>query len=237
MSNSLRAALNSCLHFAQSWLSQPCLLCGARSVGGPLCPACLEDLPLLPAACCPRCALPTPDGALCGGCLKQPPAFVQARAVYLYDHPADILVQALKYRGQLALAAFLAEHMARRVAAHPLPDLIIPMPLHARRLRERGFNQAAEIGRRLAGQLGVPCRPDACRRVRDTPPQVALPLRARKRNMRKAFACGADLRGLRVALLDDVMTSGASLDELAGTVLAAGASEVESWVVARAVGH
>lgn len=237
MSNPAHAILNSCLKYAQQRLAQPCLLCGARSRNGLLCPACQGDLPRLPAERCPRCALPTAAGAVCGACLRKPPAFVATCAVYRYEHPADLLVHALKYRGELAVAGFLAGQLAPNVAGRPLPDLILPMPLHPRRLRERGFNQANEIGRHLAKGLGIPCRPELCRRVRDTPPQVGLPLKARRGNIRQAFACQGELAGRRVALVDDVMTSGASLDELARSALAAGAREVEAWIVARAVGH
>jgi ComF family protein len=115
----------------------------------------------------------------------------------------------------------------------PSSDLLLAMPLHPKRLAERGYNQAAEIARRLAPRLGVPWRPDGLRRLRDTPPQAGLKLLARRRNLRGAFACDLDLSGRRVALLDDVMTSGSSLGELARCVKRAGAVEVEAWVVAR----
>lgn len=151
----------------------------------------------------------------------------------LYAFPVNILVQRLKYAAELPLADFLAEQVAQAVAAQPLPDLILPMPLHPRRLGERGFNQAVEIGRKLALRLGVPLHAEACQRLRDTPAQAGLDLEARRRNLRGAFQCDADLAGLRVALLDDVMTSGASLDELAQAARNAGARAVEAWVVAR----
>lgn len=235
MSNPLSAALNNCIRIAQSLWAQPCLLCGARSKLGLLCSACEADLPRLPAEHCPRCALPTPGGNVCGACLKTPPHFSRTHAVYIYGHPADILVQALKYRGELALAPYLASQLAAVVRDEPPPDLIIPMPLHARRLRERGFNQAGEIARHLARHLGTLHELGGCQRVRDTPPQVSQPLKERHKNIRAAFTCECDLRGLRVALVDDVMTSGASLNELAATTLKAGAQEVEAWVVARAL--
>lgn len=179
------------------------------------------------------CALPTPNGEVCGACLKRPPRFDRCRAVHAYAFPADVLVQRLKYASELALAGFLAGQLAQAVSPHPLPDLILPMPLHPRRLGERGFNQAVELGRRLSSRLGVPMQADVCQRVRDTPAQAGLDLKDRRRNLRGAFHCGADLAGLHVALLDDVMTSGASLDELALAVRNAGAREVEAWVVAR----
>ena len=234
LSNPLRLLMNSCTDIVQTIWAQPCLLCGTRSPAAPLCPACQMDLPRLPDARCPQCALPGPGGVLCGTCLKRPPHFSTTRAAYIYGHPADILVQALKYRGELALAPYLARQLAKAAEAAPMPDLIVPMPLHPGRLRERGFNQAGEIARHLSRQLGIP-HAHACRRLRDTPPQVNLPLKARRRNIRAAFACERDLTGLRIALVDDVMTSGASLDELAVTVLKAGALEVEAWVVARAI--
>lgn len=237
MSNPTTDFLNNCLNYVHARISQPCLLCGARCHGALLCPDCQADLPRLPTTRCPQCALPTPTGETCGACLKRPPHFDRCRAVYVYAYPADVLVQRLKYASELALAGFLAEQLEHEVSPHPLPDLILPMPLHPRRLGERGFNQAVELGRRLSARLGVPMRPDACQRMRDTPAQAGLDLEERRRNLRGAFHCGTDLKGLRVAVLDDVMTSGASLNELARAVRNAGAIGVEAWVVARTLPH
>ena len=227
--------MNNCINYVQSRVAQPCLLCGSRSHAGLLCPACAAGLPRLPAACCPSCALPTPGGAVCGACLRHPPALTRVRAVYRYAFPVDGLIQRLKYAGQEVIAAHLARAMAAAVAMPAWPDLILPMPLHPRRLRERGFNQAALLAGHLAGLLDVELAPTACRRVRDTPPQVDLPVDQRHRNIRGAFECVADLSGRRVVLVDDVMTTGASLDELARVVQRAGAAEVSAWVVARTV--
>jgi ComF family protein len=182
---------------------------------------------------CPRCALPSPGGAVCGRCLRHPPAFDRARAAFSYGFPLDALIQHFKYAGDLALADLFAELLAEKLKDQPRPDLLLAMPLHPRRLTERGYNQAAEIARRLAPRLDMSWRPDGLRRLRDTPPQAGLKLLARRRNLRGAFACDLDLGGLRVALLDDVMTSGSSLGELAKCVRRAGAVEVEAWVVAR----
>lgn len=227
------AFLNNCLNYVHARITQPCLLCGVRCRGVPLCAGCLDDLPRLPVARCPQCALPTPNGELCGACLKRPPRFDRCRAVYAYAQPADVLIKRLKYASELALAGFLAGELALEVAPHPLPDLILPMPLHPRRLGERGYNQAVELARGLSMRLGVAMQPDACRRVRDTSAQAGLDLQERRRNLRGAFLCDKALAGLRVALLDDVMTSGASLDELARAARNAGAIGVEAWVVAR----
>ncbi|TCJ18170.1 ComF family protein [Parasulfuritortus cantonensis] len=215
----------------QARLAQPCLLCGARSRAGLLCPACAADLPRLPAERCPVCAMPTPGGAVCGACLKRAPAYDRTEAVFRYAFPADVLVQRLKYGGQTVLAGYLAGLMAPSAR----PDLIVAMPLHPHRLRERGYNQAALLAGHLARRLALPFAATACRRLRDTPPQVDLPVKARRRNLRGAFDCTMDLAGRHVALVDDVMTSGASLDELARVVKRAGAAEVSAWVVARTV--
>lgn len=233
MSNPISALLNNCRNIAQSALPQACLLCGARVAGSLICRACGDDMPALPAARCPQCALPAPDGHLCGRCLKHPPSFRHTVAAHAYAFPLDALVKHFKYGGNLGLADWCADSLARALAGTPMPDVVLPMPLHDTRLAQRGFNQAAEIARRLAPRLGVPWLARGCRRVRDTPPQAGLDLGARRRNLRGAFDCRADLAGKRVALLDDVMTSGASLDELARTALKAGATEVWAWVVAR----
>ncbi len=216
----------------QSMLAQPCVLCGERTRGGLLCAACEADLPRLPAARCPRCALPSPGGALCGACLKQPPAFDRCTAVFSYDFPLDALIRHYKYGGAQELASLFAAALATELTGQPRPELIVPMPLHPARLRERGFNQALEIARHLGDRLAVPCR-HACQRQRDTPPQAGLDLKARRRNLRGAFACADTLAGKRIALLDDVMTSGSSLDALATTARRAGAADISVWVVAR----
>ncbi|MDD5387716.1 MAG: ComF family protein [Gallionellaceae bacterium] len=220
----------------QTGIAQPCVLCGARVRGKLLCAACADDLPHLPAERCPQCALPSPGGLLCGACMKKPPLFEYCEAVYRYAFPLDVLIQHCKYGGAQELAEPFAEALALRLAKRPLPDLIVPMPLHPARLRERGFNQALEIARRLGERLNLPCH-HACRRVRATSPQAGLDLKARKRNLRGAFVCDEDLTGKRIALLDDVMTSGSSLNELAKAARRAGAVEVRAWVVARTLEH
>ena len=210
-----------------------CLLCGATSGTGPLCGACLADLPWHRQPQCPQCAIPTPDGQVCGACLKHPPAFDRSRAALAYAFPLDRLIPRLKYNGRLAIAPALGECLAASVASGPRPDCLIPMPLHAKRIRERGFNHATEIARDVAKRLDLPLDTDSCRRIRDTPPQMGLKHDARRRNVRGAFVCTGDVRGRRIALIDDVMTTGTSLDELAKTLKQAGALEVETWVVAR----
>lgn len=210
-----------------------CLLCGAPSAAGPLCSGCVADLPWHAAPHCPQCALPTPDGRLCGACLKHPPAFDRTHAALVYRFPLDRMIPRLKYHGQLAIAPALGACLAGSVAEAMRPDRVIAMPLHPARIRERGFNHASEIARSVARRLGLPLDLDACRRVRDTPPQMGLKHDARRRNVRGAFACTQDLSGQHIAIVDDVMTTGTSLDELAAALKRAGAAEVACWVVAR----
>lgn len=212
--------------------AQDCVLCAAASGDSLVCTDCAVGLPQL-ASACPQCAEPSPDNHLCGACLVESPAFDRTIAAWRYAFPLDRLVQALKYGGRLALADWFGSTLATRIGL-PTVDLIIPLPLHERRLRTRGFNQAVEIARRIARLHRRRLITDALVRVRDTPAQMALPHDARSRNVRDAFACTASLAGARIALVDDVMTTGATLNEAARALKHAGAVHVENWVVARA---
>jgi len=223
---------NTCVRNVHAWAGQDCLLCGEESGRELLCAACIAELPALPESC-PRCALPSPAAAVCGSCLNHPPHFDATLALWRYEFPCDRLVQALKYRARLALAGFFARNLASR----PIPevDLIVPMPLHPKRLAERGFNHALEIARGFARHLGRPIEPRGVLRVKDTPPQTGLPYEERAKNVRGAFLCKLDLSGASVAVLDDVMTTGATLNELARALKRAGATRVENFVIARTV--
>jgi ComF family protein len=231
---SMRTILNDCRNFGRALLAQDCFLCGAPDAGELLCRECRDDLPRLPRTC-PRCALPSRDRALCGACLRQSPRYDRTVAIWRYHSPCDRLVQALKYHARLPLAPFFAAALAERIAADGTErvDVAVPMPLHRFRLRERGFNHALEIARPLARALGVPLLQSGVERRRHTTPQTALPYPERAANVRGAFACRLDLRQLRVAVIDDVMTTGTTLDELAGVLKRAGAVSVHNWVVAR----
>ena len=215
--------------------AQPCLLCGASSRNGAWCAPCGAAMPYLSMPHCPLCALPTFDGATCGRCLKRAPQFDRTVAVFAYAFPLDKMVQALKFHGQLTLVRLLAHKLAQRVEI--FPDYIVAMPLHPARLRERGFNQSLELARQVAQILEVPLLNNACQRVRDTPPQSALTWKERGKNMRKAFTCTEDLSGKHVAVVDDVMTSGASVNELARALRQSNAREVSVWVIARTLPH
>jgi ComF family protein len=222
--------LNGWRKAGRSVLPQDCLLCGGACSDDLLCPGCLADLPRL-AGSCPRCALPSRSGDMCGACLVRPPHFDGTTAVWRYAFPCDRLIQALKYGARLPLAGFFARALAARSPCRV--DVVIPMPLHRSRLAERGFNPSVEIARELARRSGNALAVAGARRIRQTAPQTQLPFEERAANVRGAFACAADVRGKRVAVVDDVMTTGTTLDELARVLKTAGAVAVENWVVAR----
>jgi len=215
-----------------------CLLCGAPSgeEDGALCAGCLADLPVLPRPCCPLCLVATAHGELCGDCLKHPPAFTQVHALYCYAFPLDRLIHSLKYHAQLALADSWGRQLASLVAELPL-DRVLPLPLHASRIRERGYNQALEIARALAKTLSLPLDYESLYKTRSTLPQTGLSLEARHKNPRGAFACARDFSGQRLLLVDDVLTTGATSREAARILKLHGAKEVHIAVVARAERH
>jgi ComF family protein len=225
-----RQLIDICTKITQNLLPQRCLLCGTACGSRWICEACEGDLPRHPPVRCPVCALPTPLGETCGECLKHPPHFDATRAAFAYAFPADALLRALKYQSRLAVAEWAAIHID---PPGTRPDYLIPMPLHVNRLKTRGFNQAMEITRALSRRYSIPLLHEAVERVRETEPQAGLPRAERTRNMRNAFECKQEVAGKHVAIVDDVMTSGASLNELARTLKAAGAVQVECWVAAR----
>ena len=233
MSNSIYRIFDNCLPIAQWLLSPACLLCGDAGGHDGLCQGCRVSLPMLKAAHCPICAIPEPTGELCGHCLHKPPLFDRVVAAFMYEFPATVLIQELKYHGNLACARPLAAGLASALDAEPYPDLIMPMPLARGRLAARGFNQAMEIARRIAAEFGLDITVDACKRTRESTPQAALPWKQRATNIRNAFTCDIDVEGKSVAVVDDVLTTGATLNELALTLKRRGAREVIGWIAAR----
>jgi len=207
-----------------------CFLCRGAA-RGILCPACDADLPRLAGTLCPRCALPSPGAAVCGRCLADAPHYDATVAALAYRFPADTLVHSLKFRGQLALAPLMGNLLIEKIKERI--DLVVPVPLSRERLRERGYNQAAEIARHIAKQRRVPLELTIMTRERNTQAQADLPWSDRARNVRGAFRCERSLDGAAIAVVDDVMTTGATLDELAATLKRAGAARVVNWVIAR----
>lgn len=225
--------LNRRLNLTQFFNQKACVLCLAQSQQS-ICDACRQALPRLSPAYCPSCLLPTATAEICGTCLRHPPVWDHAHAALRYTFPLDKLIQSLKYRANLPLAPVLAELLLAKLPINALPDYLIPIPLHRSRLQERGFNQAVEIGRFLSKKTGCKLLATACTRIRSTSSQTELPWKKRRQNVRNAFACTYDFSGKRVAIIDDVMTSGATINELAITLRRQGAVEIQAWVVARA---
>jgi ComF family protein len=210
-----------------------------------LCTACEADLPVVPWPC-GRCGLPRQDdpsagtapGARCGRCLSLELPYERCLAAWAYGFPVTRLVQALKYQGALANARVFGMRLAAAGLVEPqaAQTMIVPMPLHPRRLAERGFNQSREIARVIARRLERPLVEPALRRVRATTHQVGLSRAARLGNLHGAFMADANVvAGRSVILVDDVVTTGSTATEAAATLVAAGATRVELWAVARAL--
>ncbi len=235
LSNSAVAVLNNCGVWWHKRLIAPCLLCGASATDSNICAGCRADLPWLDANVCSSCAHPLPAPGLCGRCIAEPPHFDTVIAACRYAFPVDGLIQAYKYNGRLVAGAALASLLAVRVQQRP--DLIVPVPLTAQRLRERGFNQALELAHALGQQMEAPVHAHLCVKTRDTAPQTRLPWKQRRKNIRGAFVVEGGVAGRHVAVVDDVLTTGATLSELARNLKRAGAATVTGYVIARTVGR
>lgn len=235
LSNSIATALNNCAVWWRKQRAAPCLLCGTPAPESGLCTGCRADLPWLDINHCSSCAHPLPAPGLCGHCIAEPPHYDSVIAACRYAFPLDGLIQAYKYNGRLVAGPALASLLAGRVYSRP--DLIVPIPLTAQRLRERGFNQALELARALGLQMGVPVDAQICVKTRDTLPQTRLPWKQRSKNIRGAFVVEGSVAGCHVAVVDDVLTTGATLGELARNLKRAGAVTVTGYVIARTVGR
>jgi len=219
-----------------------CRLCGSATCGEPdLCQSCRRDLPWLDNTC-RQCAHPLHASrahTLCGHCQKQPPAFDRTTALFHYRPPVDHLIKRFKFAEELQVGSLLSRLLAARLAERDgdLPGLLLPVPLHPVRLHSRGFNQATEIARQVGRKLDIAVDYRLCRRKRDTQAQSLLSPNARRLNLRNAFAVCRPPAASHVAIIDDVMTTGHTSNELARTLKQAGATQVEVWIIARAGGQ
>jgi len=214
-----------------------CRLCRAAGLPGlELCPTCRAELPWI-AHSCTRCAIPLPRDigiTICFDCINTQPSLDSCTALFEYRPPIDRWIQDVKFAQDLATAHLLGELLAGKIPAdsRKRPAIVLPVPLHRKRLSERGYNQALEIARSLS-EKGYRLDPTCCRRHKATSAQSDLPAGARKGNVRNAFSVSRLMKESRVLLIDDVMTTGATLNELARTLKKAGAERVEAWVIAR----
>jgi ComF family protein len=232
--------VNDWLNIIQNKLLPPrCILCGQKGFDDlDLCVDCFADLPRN-TDCCYRCgesfatAILSPQ--LCGRCLKNSPHFDDTHAPFLYKDNIRYLITQLKfakqYKNARLLGALLAKHIANTAEK---PDCLLPIPLHLNRYRQRGFNQSTEIARHLAKHLHIPLDLHSCVRNRDTPRQSNLTAKQRLKNIRLAFSISKPLDVPHVAIIDDVLTTGATASALALTLKQSGVSRVDVWVCARA---
>jgi ComF family protein len=216
-----------------------CLVCFEAGAGGhDLCVDCQRALPWNRSACA-HCGLPMPEPVTaCGRCLKKPPQLDRVHATFRYGFPVDRLLPRFKFHRDLAAGRELAVAMHAALAdAMPIdverPQALLAVPLHPKRLRQRGYNQALELARPLAKVFAIPLLHDGLHRIRDIAPQIGLGALARRRNPRGAFAVGNDSLPSHVVLVDDVMTTGATLYECARMLKRAGVRRVDAWVAAR----
>jgi len=209
-----------------------CLLCLGPVAFRRVCDHC-ERLLHPAVARCPRCAIATPGGETCGNCLREPPAFDAVVTALDYRFPADRLVGRFKFSADLAVGAYLGDALADAAMRAERPDLVVASPASPARLRERGFSPSLVLARRVSRRLDLAIDARAVRKLRDTPPQAGLGRAARRRNVADAFAVARRLDGLHVAVVDDVLTTGATLAAVAAALRAAGAARVSGWVAAR----
>ena len=219
---------------AWSLLPAHCLLCEQPGMGDiDLCAACWRGLPKNLLAC-PRCALPLAAPApACGFCIKSEPAFTSTLAPMQYQVPLSTLVPRFKFHQDLAAGRLLAELFCRNTSDFARPDVLVPVPLHSTRLRQRGFDQALELAKMIAKHKALPLRSDLLIRTRNTAAQSHLDSRQRRKNCRNAFAVVDKVLPNHIALIDDVMTTGATVRECAKVLLKAGVKRVDVWVIAR----
>ena len=229
----------SLLSTLNSLVPSSCLLCNGYVRGlKPLCHGCEHALPWNTHACL-RCAIPMHDAAqVCGQCLQAPPVFQHALCAFRYEPPIAGLLNRFKHSGKLACGHWLAQHLANTIGEHYqtehmlLPDCVLPVPLHWRRLRNRGFDQGLEIGKVLARRLNISLS-TALRRQRHTDSQQALSREQRQHNLAGAFALRKQLAARRIALVDDVLTTGSTANEISALLQTAGVEEVHVWAIAR----
>lgn len=216
----------------RSLANQACVLCaspGARAAG--LCQACASDLPWNNRAC-HFCAVPVDNGDWCGNCLRSAPDYQRCVAAFVYDFPIANLIHLLKDRGQLWAGMLLGRLLASRLGSGSGIDAIVPVPIHPFRRLYRGFNQTEVIARVVSVVLGLPAW-RCCKKSRSTVAQRGLSKAARHHSLAGSFAVTATITGHKLAIVDDVVTTGGTASELSRCLLAAGAESVEVWAVAR----
>jgi ComF family protein len=213
-------------------LLQSCFLCGTASQES-LCIDCLADLPYQKIVC-QCCGRMLAVSGFCGDCQGRLPMYRRLQSVFTYDYPVNKLIQTAKYHSNLAILVLLGKLMAQHLCFSPRPDILIPVPLHINRLRYRGYNQSLELARCISKHIGIPLDYMSCVRVKNTPPQVNLSAKSRRMNVKGAFqVMGKCTQWEHIGIIDDVVTTGSTVEELTSVLLRSGAKRVDVWCCAR----
>jgi ComF family protein len=218
-----------------------CTLCHMATKEKMLCQACWDALPWHDGMACARCAGSLSAGEICGECMQNAPPYQQTICVFYYQKPMDSLILSLKFAEKLSHAKLIGSLMAEKLTAHytekEKPQYLIPVPLHPTRLRERGYNQALEIARPIAKKLCIPIQKTVCTRILPTLSQASRNAKKRKKNMRNAFAIATPFQAKYVAIVDDVLTTGSTVREVAQLFKKAGVSRIDVWCCAKTALH
>lgn len=229
LNNYLKALLNK--------LPSSCIFCDNPGVADKdICEYCLERLPKNTPSCyrCGQFLEQSSDSQLCGYCQSNPPAFDYCHAPFIYQSVTRYLISTLKFNYQYKNARLLGQLFAESVPKTTLPQCIVPVPLHKNRYRQRGFNQSLEIAKTVSKNLKIPIDNSLCIRHKDTPHQIGLAIKQRRKNIKNAFSIIKPCHYSHIAIFDDVMTTGSTLREMAVVLKKAGIETVEVWVCARA---
>jgi ComF family protein len=223
---------NICTKFNQN-----CSICHSKALSDlALCKNCFDDLPWITSAC-HICALPltsTDTPRICGQCLSNPPVFSSTQAVFLYRFPINAIIPKIKHHHGIHHTSWLANCLLKRLLQRPQawPQAIIPVPIHSLRLIGRGFNQSSLIARYLSQHLQIPLLLNNLQKIKRTPSQSTLSARDRKTNLHQAFSYQGPCLN-HVAVVDDVVTTGTTINEVSNALRAAGIQRIDIWVIAR----
>lgn len=211
-----------------------CFFC-LKKVNHTWCTDCEHDF-ILHTERCPVCARRSSHNDVCGTCLKQAPYFQKTEILFNYQYPASYLIKAFKFKNRPELARCFAESLALKLSSNnqTQPELLLPVPLHRKRQRQRGYNQSLELARQLSKQLRIKLNLSLCERIKNTDPQSTLSMKTRIKNVRSAFILNDEQIPKHIAIIDDVITTGSTVNELARLFKKQGCERIEVWAVARA---
>ncbi len=218
----------------QTFFSGACYFCQSKT-DYTWCRDCERDF-IQKTSRCPVCARFNQHANVCGNCLKNPPPFISTETLFNYVYPTNHLIKPFKFSNRPELANVFAEKLASilKLKRVMLPEFLVPVPLHRKRQRERGYNQSSQFAQQLGKQLGLTVNSSLCSRIKNTHPQSTLPMKTRRKNVKGAFCLNSNQVPKHIAIVDDVMTTGSTINEVAGLFSKAGCQRIDVWVIARA---